>query len=81
MATYPPVIPANGTWADVPSSATDSDIIAMGAPMYISDDIAPTVETAFPLPLGMTYPVSAGRVMKCAQTTGGGQIRRMDRPA
>lgn len=81
MATYTPVIPAVGGWADIPSSASDSDIAAVGSDMLISDDAAPTVASAFPLPLGTTYPVKAGRALKCAQTSSGGQVRRMDRPA
>jgi hypothetical protein len=81
MATYPPVTPAPGQWADIPASAADSDIAAIGGDMWISDDAAPTFEQAFPLPLGLTYPVAAGRVMRCAQAGRGGSIRRLDRPA
>ena len=81
MATYPPVTPAQGQWADIPASAALSDIAAVGADMWLSDDAVPTVERAFPLPMGMTYPVAAGRAMRCAQAGNGGSIRRMDRPA
>ena len=80
MATYTPVTPAPGTWADIPTSASASDIAAIGADMLISDDAVPSLGTAFPLPLGRTYPVAAGRALKCHQTSGGGQIRRLDRP-
>lgn len=81
MATYTPVIPAAGAWADIPSSGTDSDLAAVGSDMLLSDDASPSAASAFPLPLGTTYPLKAGRTMKCAQTSSGGQIRRMDRPA
>lgn len=81
MATYTPVTPSPGTWATIPASASATDIAAIGADMWISDDASPSLGNAFPLPLGTTYPIAAGRVMQCAQQGSGGQIRRMDRPA
>lgn len=81
MSTYTPITPAPGQWAAIPAAASDSDIAAVGADMWISDDADPQVETAFPLQLGKTYPVAAGRAMWCAQAGGGGSLRRMDRPA
>lgn len=81
MATYTPVNPALGNWADIPASATDTDIAAEGGDMWISDDAAPSITTAFPLPQGKTYPIKAGRALKCARQGSVGSIRRMDRPA
>ena len=80
MATYPPVRPAPGSWFAIPASDVDTDIAATGGDMWISDDATPSIETAFPLPLGKTYPVKAGRALQCTPQGSVGCIRRMDRP-
>lgn len=78
MATYPPVVPAPEAWADIPALEVDTDIMAIGAAMWISDDPEPEVSSSWLLADGVTYPVASGRALKCRQAGGGGQIRRMD---
>ncbi|SFY18774.1 hypothetical protein SAMN04244548_03010 [Paracoccus pantotrophus] len=79
MATYPPVIPAPGVWADIPAIEAETDIMAIGGAMWISDDELPEVSSSWLLADGVTYPVAAGRALKCRQAGLGSQIRRMDR--
>lgn len=78
MATYSPIRPQPDQWADIPASATYSRIVAIGGPLWISDDPVPDVTTAMLLQDGASYPVRPGRSLKCFLSGRGGQLRRMD---
>ncbi|SFY18789.1 hypothetical protein SAMN04244548_03011 [Paracoccus pantotrophus] len=78
MATYSPVRPLEDQWADIPASESYSRIVAIGAPVWISDDPVPDAGTAILLHDGASYPVRPGRALKCLQAGRGAQLRRMD---
>lgn len=78
MATYAPVTPEPGQWVSVPPAATDRLAVALGGPLWISDDAIPSVARAIPLLEGTSFVIAANRAVKVAQAATGGSLRLMD---
>lgn len=78
MATYPPVIPAAGSFTTIAAVAVDRLAVAYGGSLWLSDDASPSVATSIPLMNGSSYLIAANRAVKVASASPGAQLRLMD---
>lgn len=78
MATYPPVRPAYGAWTAIASAGVDRLAVAVGGPVYLSDDASPDVSQAIPLNNGQSFFIASGRTIRVSGGGAGAQVRLID---